>query len=919
MEKSAVATEIGMIKTLIGEAVVTASDGSQRTLQAGARVFQNEIITTGATGAVEIEFSDGSLMALGRSSQTILDLDAFDPHLVAQSPSDVDSEVGALEQALLEGADPNQIGEATSAGAGAGVGGNEGTEFVQVLYETPEVAPESGFETTGISVESDDEREEQFFNDVATADTITVETITPGTTTAGTTTAGTTTAGTATALLDDVPTITASQPTEISFELTVTNHDEVSSAGYHSSYGYYIKDADGNPTTGHIIWDDVHDADAVSEIITITGYTPDQIGFFIIPNGDKNNSGLTDDTPVTFQFDRGQWEAVVGGPQLIGSGSHVLFDDGSLNKDGQDHMVDNSLTGNQNWEDLQMPTGDGDFNDVNVNAKWTALSHLIVDETALNDSDSTSTSVDLSGQFVIDAGADGFDSVEGLVYKLTTTDESSGLVDTASGDDVLLRVTGLGVVEGYVGDGVVFTLSVDENGVTTLTQLRAVVHDDPTDHDETLTPATLKDGSVTLSAIVTDSDGDTASDSIDIAALIAFEDDGPLGSDFDVSLTQAISPSIIDFTDFIDVGADETKADQIIRITDGPDNGLLVDAKGENVEYSETYAVNELSFDADDVEFQSITLGARNGSATLTSWGVTSGASTGSVLMNGITATIVFTDNDNNLSPLKVYSSGAKHIGGGTLADKDGNGINAGETLAVSFDQLMQYAEIGVDGLGNHFLPNSAQQAHATWIAYRNGEEVARGEIDNPEGQASVEGLLEEFTISVSEGFDSIEFGNNSKNSGSNYELRYIEAEAKVVDSFDYDVIDGDGDTASATVDVEVTPGGIATQNIDFFIADADQNREDVFTFTKESIDTDRVEGDIIENFDTTEDVLNLSDLLSDGSHSIEGVDNGSGDIQLNIKDGANNIVQEIELVGVAMSDTALQDLLATDTINDGI
>lgn len=36
------ATEIGMIKTLIGTAVATAADGSQRTLQAGDRVYQDE-------------------------------------------------------------------------------------------------------------------------------------------------------------------------------------------------------------------------------------------------------------------------------------------------------------------------------------------------------------------------------------------------------------------------------------------------------------------------------------------------------------------------------------------------------------------------------------------------------------------------------------------------------------------------------------------------------------------------------------------------------------------------------------------------------------------------------------------------------------------------------------------------------------
>ena len=154
------ATEIGIIKTLIGTAVATAADGSQRNLQAGDRVYQDEIITTGAAGAVEVEFTDGSVMTLGRSSQIVLDTETFNPLDVAEAPADAASEVDALQQALLEGADPTQIGEATAAGAGAGAGGNEGSDFVTVDYLAPEVTPTSGFDTTGITVEFDELEEE---------------------------------------------------------------------------------------------------------------------------------------------------------------------------------------------------------------------------------------------------------------------------------------------------------------------------------------------------------------------------------------------------------------------------------------------------------------------------------------------------------------------------------------------------------------------------------------------------------------------------------------------------------------------------------------------------------------------------------------------------------------------------------------
>jgi len=162
-----VATEIGIIKTLIGTAVATAADGSQRTLQAGDRVYQDEVITTGAAGAVEVEFADDSVMTLGRSSQAILDVDAFDPQDVAQALEYASSDVEALQQALLDGADPSQIGDATAAGAGTTAGGNEGTDVVQVLYEAPEVTPESGFDTTGVTNEFEEGREEDAIFDDA--------------------------------------------------------------------------------------------------------------------------------------------------------------------------------------------------------------------------------------------------------------------------------------------------------------------------------------------------------------------------------------------------------------------------------------------------------------------------------------------------------------------------------------------------------------------------------------------------------------------------------------------------------------------------------------------------------------------------------------------------------------------------------
>jgi T1SS-143 domain-containing protein len=331
---------------------------------------------------------------------------------------------------------------------------------------------------------------------------------------------------------DDAPVITAEQP-EVAFELNVTNNNEVSSAGYNSSYGYYIKSETGEPTDGMIIWNNVQDPANESATVTIEGFSPDQIGFFIIPNGFNNNSGLENETEVTFEQDgNGHWQAVVDGEVLNGSGSNVLFDVAALNNDGQDHVQDNALAGNQNWEDLQIPTGDGDYNDVNVNVEFSRVGGITVDETDIGTGDpsNATATIDFSGSFISSFGADGAGEIE---YTLSVdTEVETGLVDTLSGKAVELRVNDDGEVEGYITTDdnlelVVFTASVDEDGEVTLTQTRAVEHDDATDPDEALSPATINAGAIALSATITDADGDSADASLDLGVLFAFEDDGP--------------------------------------------------------------------------------------------------------------------------------------------------------------------------------------------------------------------------------------------------------------------------------------------------------------------------------------------------------------------------------------------------------
>ena len=122
-------------------------------------------------------------------------------------------------------------------------------------------------------------------------------------------------------------------------------------------------------------------------------------------------------------------------------------------------------------------------------------------------------------------GADG--SAGNIAYTLGINAGSSGLVDTATGNAVVLALEG-GQVVGRAGAGgaIVFTVSVNVAGTVTLDQVRAVVHPNAANPDEPISLAA--DNLVTLTATVTDGDGDQASATASIGQNLSFEDDGPV-------------------------------------------------------------------------------------------------------------------------------------------------------------------------------------------------------------------------------------------------------------------------------------------------------------------------------------------------------------------------------------------------------
>ncbi|MBE5073156.1 hypothetical protein IM511_02405 [Erythrobacteraceae bacterium E2-1 Yellow Sea] len=158
------------------------------------------------------------------------------------------------------------------------------------------------------------------------------------------------------------------------------------------------------------------------------------------------------------------------------------------------------------------------------------------DDIPVTDSDGN----DFSTLFTPLYGADGAADTNAITYAFVLLNDNgtnSGLVDTLTGDDILLRIVG-NTVEGYLENdtGVVaFTLTLNADGTIDQEQARAIYHNDPTDPDELYDAVPADDASesiiadaIKLTATITDYDGDSVtSDPISIGDSFHFEDDGP--------------------------------------------------------------------------------------------------------------------------------------------------------------------------------------------------------------------------------------------------------------------------------------------------------------------------------------------------------------------------------------------------------
>lgn len=203
-------------------------------------------------------------------------------------------------------------------------------------------------------------------------------------------------------------------------------------ASYFNSYGYYIKGPDGVPTSGQLVWSNTtYLSDGAS--ITLHGLDPNQIGFFIIPNGGSN--AVANGTAVNFKIVDGQWKAFAGTTPLEGAGgAQVLFDNPALNPNSKSHVQDNAAPGNQNWEDVSSGNSDNDYNDVNIQANWSGKVGGTVHEDKLQTPNPGNQE---SGQTLVVSTATGAASLASLVAFGADGPGSFKLVDTEAAIAVL--------------------------------------------------------------------------------------------------------------------------------------------------------------------------------------------------------------------------------------------------------------------------------------------------------------------------------------------------------------------------------------------------------------------------------------------------------------------------------------------------
>ncbi|OMO23099.1 retention module-containing protein [Vibrio lentus] len=164
-----VSRQVAVVEATSGDVVVVKPDGSARKISVGDIIRENEIVITANKSELVLGVQNDSIPVgencVGCVDETAAWVDAPIAGEVNFDLQQTDAETfteddfAAIQEAILGGADPTQILEATAAGGGLG-SANAG--FVTIDYNYTQTQPSTFFETSGLADQTIDEDREEF-------------------------------------------------------------------------------------------------------------------------------------------------------------------------------------------------------------------------------------------------------------------------------------------------------------------------------------------------------------------------------------------------------------------------------------------------------------------------------------------------------------------------------------------------------------------------------------------------------------------------------------------------------------------------------------------------------------------------------------------------------------------------------------
>ncbi|MEZ9443540.1 retention module-containing protein [Vibrio sp. 10N.286.49.C3] len=164
-----VSRQAAVVEAVSGDVVVVTPDGNPKKVLVGDIIRENEIVITANNAELVLGAPNGEVLVgdncVGCIDQELSWADApiagevnFD---LEQSDDGAftDDDIAAIQEAILGGADPTEILEATAAGEGLG-SANAG--FVTIEYNNIQTQPSTFFETSGLAKEEVEETREEF-------------------------------------------------------------------------------------------------------------------------------------------------------------------------------------------------------------------------------------------------------------------------------------------------------------------------------------------------------------------------------------------------------------------------------------------------------------------------------------------------------------------------------------------------------------------------------------------------------------------------------------------------------------------------------------------------------------------------------------------------------------------------------------